>query len=236
MLTNEFTSCLSYDYDREYTCEVSGCDNDNICRCSVISNLIIETVNIPSVVDDIFNQLQSSSKKTKKRDLKITKLLYGGEVVDKYCIDRLLVANKVHFETNWNIEICDGYYGQQVGEISIISDLFEKIKSQVDYVYNLLTLSEKLKFVIEVEYGTILPILQGKNFELISIYKSQIDFKKLNQKHIESVKQKDLSHYCNYSLPRGIVKKIGDDYLIIDGYHRIISCDQKAFEVFLVID
>ena len=236
MLQNEFTSSVNYRYDREYSCEDSGCDNEGICRCSKIYNLTIETVNIPSVVNTIFNNLQSGSRKAQKRDLKISNLLYGGEVIDKYCIDRILVSNKVYLESNWTIEVCGGYYGEEIGEIAITADLYNKIDAQINHVCNLLTLSEKLKYVIGVEYGRILPIFEGKNFELISIYKSQINFKKLNQKHIQSVKQEDLSHYWNYSLPRGIVKKIGDDYLIIDGYHRIISCDQKSFEVFLLID
>jgi len=35
-------------------------------------------------------------------------------------------------------------------------------------------------------------------------------------------------------LPRVIVKKHSDTYTIVDGFHRIIATDQKAFEVFLV--
>jgi len=98
------------------------------------------------------------------------------------------------------------------------------------------SLSDKLKFCLNLEYGHILPELKTVDFEIISIYKTDIDFKKLNQEHIESCKQEDLTHYSshNYSLPRGIVKRKGDTYTIVDGYHRIIATDQKAFEVFLV--
>jgi hypothetical protein len=48
----------------------------------------------------------------------------------------------------------------------------------------------------------------------------------------------DLSHYSisNYDLPRGIVRGEIDNYKIIDGFHRIISSeDKKPFGVFRVI-
>ena len=48
----------------------------------------------------------------------------------------------------------------------------------------------------------------------------------------------DLDHYIpsKYQLPRGIVRGEIDNYKIIDGFHRIISSDdKKPFGVFRVI-
>ena len=64
------------------------------------------------------------------------------------------------------------------------------------------------------------------------ISKDQIDFKRLNQNHIKLIEQKKKQHELSFYLPdsydlsRGIVKKVGEKYSIIDGFHRIISFDK----------
>ena len=91
--------------------------------------------------------------------------------------------------------------------------------------------------MVELEYGFVLDELKNCDFELITIYKNHIDFKKLNQNHIKNVKMEDLSHYSEdmYDLPRGIVRGEIDSYKIVDGFHRIIAAsDKKSFEVFRI--
>ena len=236
MLNNDFSSSVGYDYDREYFCESNGCDREGICRCSSINNITIDTINLSNLTDNIYYQLNGNPSKSQKRDLKISTILYGGEIVDKYCIYRLLVYYKVFDTESWSIDVVGGYYGEEIGDVSIDSPLFKRLQSSILELGGLQSLSDKLKFCLNLEYGHILPELETVDFEVISIYKTYIDFKKLNQEHIENCKQEDLTHYSsqNYSLPRGIVKRKGDTYTIVDGYHRIIATDQKAFEVFLV--
>jgi hypothetical protein len=182
--------------------------------------------------------------KTRKRESRISEILYGGEIVDKYCIYRILVINKAFDTGNWEVNTCGGYYGQEIDDVTIDASLLFKINEQCEKLFKLETLSEKLRYVLELEYGFLLDDVKDCEFELISIYKNHIDFKKLNQNHIINVKMEDLSHYSisNYDLPRGIVRGDStgwvpmDNYKIVDGYHRIIAAsDKKSFGVFRVI-
>jgi hypothetical protein len=76
---------------------------------------------------------------------------------------------------------------------------------------------------LKVEYGKILPEITDSNYESITIDKDDIIFG--TEKHLDKVMKKDLDFYSdkNYNGIRGIVKKSGDKWGVIDGYHRIFS-------------
>lgn len=227
---------MRYDYQRDYSCTNKDCSVESICRCSTISNICKLSVDLSDLTDSIYKQFYDNQSKNYKRDQKLSSVLYGGDVVDKYCIYRLLVYSKLYDVDLWNVDICQGYYGQEIGLISIDSDIYEIISNQIHEVVNILDLSTKLKYCLTKEYRQLLPDLALAEFELVSIYKSSIDFKKLDQNYINQCKQDDLSFYSSseYSLPRGIVKRDRDSYTIIDGYHRILATDDRALEVFCI--
>lgn len=238
MLKLEYTDSLLIHYKTENSCESSGCYDEGICRCGRIEDAYVHSVNLSQVTESIYSQFLSSDRKAREREIRIAEILYGGEIVDKYCIYRILVINKV-FDTNyWKVNICGGYYGQEVEDGTISGALLFKINDQCQTMFRLETLSQKLRYVLELEYGFLLDDVKDCQFELISIYKSHIDFKKLNQNHIKNVKMEDLSYYdpSQYLLPRGIVRGEIDNYKIVDGFHRIISSiEKKPFGVFRVI-
>lgn len=238
MLQNRFSdSIIEYDYLREYYCEQSGCYDEGICRCSSIVDVEIKSVNLTFLSDVIYSELLPPDKITRKREMKLSELLYGGETVDRYCIYRILSINKVYMPCNWELNIVGGYYGQETEGFTMDTSVFSKINSQVEFLYSLQSMSDKLKYVLNLEYGHLTDAVKNSDFEIISIYKTDIDTKSLNKNHLFNVKQEDLSHYKRgiYNLPRGVVKKVSNGYSIIDGYHRIESInDRKEFEVFMV--
>lgn len=238
MLKLDYTYSTDYDYHTEHSCESSGCYDEGICRCGHIVDTYVNSVNLSSLTEEIYSQFMPENGKTRKRESRISEILYGGEIVDKYCIYRILVINKAFDTGYWEVNTCGGYYGQEIGDVTIDASLLFKINEQCDKFFQLETLSEKLRYVLELEYGFLLDDVKDCEFELISIYKNHIDFKKLNQNHINNVKMEDLRHYApsEYDLPRGIVRGEIDNYKIIDGFHRIISSDDKnSFVVFRVI-
>ena len=238
MLKLDYTDSTNYDYHTEHSCESSGCYDEGICRCGHIVDACVNSVDLSSLTQEIYSQFMPENGKTRKRESRISEILYGGEIVDKYCIYRILVINKVFDTGYWEVNICGGYYGQEIDGSIIDASLLFKINEQCEKLFQLETLSEKLRYVLELEYGFLLDDVKDCEFELISIYKNHIDFKKLNQNNINNVKMEDLSHYniSNYDLPRGIVRGEIDNYKIIDGFHRIIASeDKKLFSVFRVI-
>jgi len=238
MLKLDYTYSTDYDYNTEHSCDSSGCYDEGICRCGHIVDAYVNSVNLSSLTEEIYSQFMPENKKSRKRETRISEILYGGEIVDKYCIYRILVINKAFDTGYWEVNICGGYYGQEINDVTISVSILNHINSQCERLFQLETLSEKLRYVLELEYGFLLDDVKDCEFELISIYKNHIDFKKLNQNHIKNVKGEDLKHYSptEYDLPRGIVRGEIDNYKIIDGFHRIIASeDKKPFGVFRVI-
>ena len=237
MLKNDYYA-PQYDYNTEYSCEESGCHVESICRCGRIIDARVESVDLSYLTNEIYDQLVPSNSKSKKRDSRISQLLYGGELVDKYCIYRILSINKVWNTDLWEVNTSGGYYGDEVDNVTLDISTLSKVSTQCSKLFEFTTLRDKLLYMIELEYGFVLDEIKDCDFELVTIYKNHIDFKKLNQNHIKNVKMEDLSHYSEdkYDLPRGIVRGEIDNYKIVDGFHRIIGAgDKKSFEVFRVV-
>jgi len=235
MLTNNFRS-LEYHYNTEYSCEESGCNEEGICRCSRIIDECISHVNMIDLSDEIYSEFIGLDK-SGIRESKISTILYGGKEVDLYCINRILSINKAYLPENWSVGVEGGYYGDEIGDISLDYAIFNKVFKQCEELFSLSNLSDKLEFVLSLEYDKILDSLKGKEYELIEISKADISFNKLNPNHLKLVNKKNLSHYDSnqYNLPRGIVRKSGNLYKIIDGFHRIIGFDKSTkFKVFCV--
>ena len=79
---------------------------------------------------------------------------------------------------------------------------FERLdaKSLIRKLMELETISDKIKSVLSLEYGYLLPDLDTADFEIIDITKSDIDFKSLNQNHIKIVnKEKELNALSHYN-------------------------------------
>jgi hypothetical protein len=241
MLENRFNYIVDYDYETEYSCEDSGCSEEGICRCGRIYDVSINSVNITKLTDLIYESLVDFTSKAGKRQQKLNHLFYGGEVVDKYCINRILSHYKLYEIKNWEVDICGGYYGDEIGDVTMNDIVFKLVNSEFNKLMELETLSEKIKLVLSLEYGYLLPDLESKDFEIVNITKSDIDFKSLNQNHIRLVnvekESNGLNHYSSssYHLPRGVVRKSGNQFKIIDGFHRIIGYDvANSFPVFAI--
>jgi len=240
MLENRFNYVIDYDYEQEYSCEDSGCDQEGICRCGRIYDVTINSVDITKLTDFIYESLIDNSK-AGKRQQKLNQLFYGGEVIDKYCINRIISHYKLYETRNWNVEIEGGYYGDETGDVTMSQIVFDLVHSECQKLMELETLSEKIKLVLSLEYGYLLPDLENKDFEIVNITKSDIDFKSLNQNHIRLVNEEKelngLSHYnsSSYHLPRGVVRRFGNQFKIVDGFHRMIGYDGvNSFPIFVI--
>lgn len=235
MISNSFDSCVSYDYQTEYSCEESGCNDEGICRCGRIYDDVVKSVSISEMTNYIYNHFIPNSKAGKRHE-RISQIFYGGEEVDKYCINRIISHFKAWDSSNWIVNIIGGYYGEEIGGVELDKEVLYSISDACDIVLGFETIADKIRFVLTLEYGYILNELKDSDFELISIYKTDIDFDKMNKKHTENVRKENALYYLpdSYSLPRGIVRKLNDRYTIIDGFHRIIVTGNYEFKVFCV--
>jgi hypothetical protein len=237
MLKNNFWS-VEYDYDSYYSCSDSGCDDEGICRCCQITNAHVYNLDLEKIAKDIYSSVVDISSVSGKREQKLNEIFYGGKTVDEYCIGRILSHYKLYNESNWEVEVSGSYYGDEIDGVSMCSSLFSKVESSVSKLMELTTLSDKIKFILSLEYGYLLDDLKDCEFELVTISKKDIDLSSSNKNHIDNViKEKELnglSHYRNITLPKGVVRIVNGKYKIVDGYHRIIANKLEKFEVFCV--
>lgn len=236
MLKKDFKYLVDYDYSSYTDCENKGCDEEGICRCSVIENEYVKKVYIDLIVSESFKTL-SPSGISKLRNDKLNLILpdNNDDIIHKYGIWRLSVIHKLWNTDLYNIEVEEGYYGQEIGEVNLEESIFKKWESDCINFWNKDSLKEKIFFLLEKEYGSILPKLLNLNPKLITINFDDIDWKSTNHNHISNVKKENCSYYDdnNYNLPRGIVRSLGSNkYQLVDGYHRILHTKKPSFEVY----
>jgi uncharacterized protein YqkB len=210
---------LKYNYNTEYSCEESGCDSEGICRCGTITDASVSDVDISSLVNEIYSKYFDDSKST-KRNSKINSVLFGsGSDIDKYCIDRILRINKVWEDDRWDIDISGGYYGDELNDITMSSTTFNSVSKSIEEILEMETIGDKIKYILKLEYGYLLPGLDDNKYEYDVIDTDDIVFGSDGQ--YKKVSRECLDHYSGYDHIKAIVKRDGDKYKIIDGYHRM---------------
>lgn len=214
--------CLSVKFDSIMNCN-GNCDYKTSCNCLVIDNIEVVNLNIRKIVNIIYNSLYYKNDTSDIRELKLGNLLDNDDIINKYCIDRLLKLNSIWDNYSWDFNIEDSFYGQKLKGVFLKSVICEDFKI-LNFPHK-----QKLDILLYREYKE-LPN-KGFEYELIKMKKSDIVFD--NKFHLEKIMNKDLHFYDNYDLPLGIVEKINDKYSITDGYHRIYKSNTNYITVFL---
>ena len=226
-----FIYCVEYNYRNHTSCSESGCNDEGICRCGTIEDTEIKEVRTSDVVSEIYNNLFDNSKAT-KRNIKINSILSDITAdVDRYTIDRILRCSKIWEESNWNINVVGGYYGQEIDGVYLYDSVAKKIQSEIDLALSIESLADRVEFLLKLEYDRVLPELIGKTWKVITVNKSDITIG--SKGHLSKVKSKQLEFYSkrNYSSIRGIVIQSGDKFRLIDGYHRMSQVGEEEVVV-----
>lgn len=229
--TYDFKYSVEYDFDSRFSCNESGCYDEGICRCSKITSFFLKSVDMNSILKEINSKYFDNSTST-KRNNKIDTIL--GDItpeINLYTIDRILIINKVYDVTNWNINIVNGYYGEEIGDILISEDVAERMENQLEIAFQKTNLIDRINYLLYLEYGYLLPELNGLKYSVELINKDSINFGSKSQ--LEKIEQKNLDYYIdtNYNLIRGVVIKSVSDYRLIDGYHRCYSTNSDKVKV-----
>lgn len=232
-LRNDFKYMVSYDYDTIYSCEESGCNEEGICRCGHITNTYLNKVDVSAIVTNIYSEIFDNSISTKRHNA-INSLWGISEEIQKYTIDRILRVNKIWKPQFWDINVSGGYYGQEIDEVVLIEDMVLKINSQLERAFQIDNLSERVEYLLTIENGFILDNIKDKKYHISVIDIDDIIFS--NTEHKRKVVIEELEHYSdrNYSGIRGVVKKDGLKFKLIDGYHRLSKTENKLVKVLVV--
>jgi hypothetical protein len=220
ILGTSFRYCTDYDYDTYTSCHESYCDEEGICRCSTIQNAHVISVKIPDMVDEIYSELFDDSLSTKRNSIINTILGGVSKEIDIYTIDRILRINKVYDPSNWEVQVCGGYYGEEIDDIILEDTVALKIEDQINEALSIIDLKSRIEYLLTLEYGQILPELQGCDYSIEMVERDSIIFG--SDEHYRKVNTKNLEHYSdkNYTGIRGIALVKDGRFRLIDGYHR----------------
>ncbi len=231
IIGHNISSHIRYQFDTETNCAEYSCEQEGICRCSTITNLSVTEVKFDKLVDDIYKLYFPNGKSTSRNNT-INSILYDITTdIEKYTIDRILRKHKIWKEENLYIDIVDGYYGEEVGSITITENIAQKIEDELETALNIMSLSERMEYLLTLEYGHLIPELKNKKWSILEVPIDHINFG--SRPHKLKVDSLDLGHYsdANYILFRGICIKSGDKWRLIDGYHRCSSTENKTVKI-----
>jgi hypothetical protein len=223
----------NYDYDAYRDCGAHGCDEEGICRCETLENAHVVTVDIPSIVNEIYNSIFDNSLSS-KRNSAINSILGGvSKEIDIYTIDRILRINKAYEPTNWEVQVCGGYYGQEIDDVLLENSVAQKIEDQINEALSIIDLTPRIEYLLMLEYGSILPALQGRQYSIETVERDSIIFG--SDEHYRKVNTKSLDHYSdkNYTGIRGIALVKDDRYRLIDGYHRSSTSENIKIQLLI---
>ena len=223
----------NYDYDAYRDCGAHGCDEEGICRCETLENAHVVTVDIPSIVNEIYNSIFDNSLSS-KRNSAINSILGGvSKEIDIYTIDRILRINKAYEPTNWEVQVCGGYYGQEIDDVLLENSVAQKIEDQINEALSIIDLTSRIEYLLMLEYGNILPALQGRQYSLETVERDSIIFG--SDEHYRKVNTKNLDHYSdkNYDGIRGIALVKDGKFRLIDGYHRSSTSENIKIQLLI---
>lgn len=223
----DFLYYLNIDYDRKYTCEYTC---ETICRCSTIYNERVTGIDVNSIGKYIYNMIYDNSKSSKRNE-SINTLLGITKDIEIYTIDRVIRKSLIYDTDIWNINIVNGYYGEELHNVQLNNTYADKLWKLLKSALSIDNLNERIEFLLKLEYDYILDELKEKNYRIITVNKSDILFP--NKSHFNSVKEKKIDFYSDkkYDGIRGIVIKKDNKYRVIDGYHRLSKSEKENIKV-----
>lgn len=210
-----YSNSVSYDYSTINDCGLNGCNIEEACRCGVIVDLKITSVNFSNVVNSIYSNIENFNPNVKENEILIK---YGIEVIAK--------KNELYDKNNYEVNTVNGYYGEEIGNIDINSSNFEK---ELLTFLKIKNNNNKIEYLLKLEYTEVLPEYKDKIWDTKTV---PIDKIKVNEDYIKRLKNEALGYLTNICDKTVLVKKEGGFYKLIDGYHKYLYIlnDQKNLE------
>jgi len=201
---------IEVEYDRYNDCENNGCDS--ICRCGVLENARVISVNIKSIIEQLLGGDH------RKKNVITNPFL-------RYCVDRIVRINKLYDTNNWEPNITGGYYGEECHGGDLNPSLKQKLVNEINSLEGFAHI-DTIKEVLKLEYGYLLPKI--KHLTQAEIIEVETDHIKLfNDDYSKKVSQEAVDHYADYDFPRAICTKSNGLIPVIDGFHRMIAAQKN---------
>ncbi len=209
-----YFSGIDSEYDTYHQCQNgSDCCRDDYCRCGTIENIRNITVDISALISG----LVGNSK----------------EILNAYCVDRLIRASDLKDPSNWELNVERGYYGEETHGHSPNQLIIDNLISDFKLMLNMSD-ANKVKLCLKNEYGHVLPSLEKLTNAEICLVKTD-DIELFNDHYVRKINKKFVDQYDDYEFPRAVCTLAGSKYRVIDGYHRMSSALNKNLKEVSII-
>lgn len=213
---------VEYDYDRsECTCDAY--ERHDYCRCTTIERAWVESIDIKKVIDKLY-----------------TKYCKEHSEINEYCFDRICVALKIYDKDYYEVESCWGYYGEEIDGVYFENE--EKIFNAYNKLLELESDIEKIKYVLELEYGYLIDRVSIKTSARIEVVNTE-KVKLPQQEYFMKLSKEVIEDYKNRKLPVAVCIKekdrfhdVFDRYILVDGYHRFVANKERATNKIVVLE
>lgn len=213
---------VKYDYERsECTCNAD--ENGDYCRCTTIKRAWVESINVKLVIKKLYKKYCQDSS-----------------AINEYCFDRICSAHKIYDKDYYEVESCGGYYGEEIEGVYFYNE--SKIVDSYLQVLALETDIEKIKFILELEYGYLIDrVLYVTSATIEEVPTEKI--KLPQQEYFVKLDKEVIEDYKDRKLPIAVCIKHKDrfidafnTYTLVDGYHRFVANKGKATNKIVVLE
>lgn len=141
--------------------------------------------------------------------------------IDDYCFDRLCISLGVYIPSNYEIEICPGYYGEEIEAIFFEGE--EELVNKFEKILNMTNTADKLKYVLCEEYGYLLETIEDVSEASVqAVPKNKIYIP--NKEYYRKLQCDAIKAYEGYDKALAVCTCDSDTiYRVIDGYHRMAA-------------
>lgn len=188
---------IDVDYDTYYACRNGSdcCDND-YCRCGEITD--------KSLKIDFYEFTAGLAKHHKIKD-----------DIGTYGINRIATLFKMYDPTNWDVEVCGGYYGQEIDGVYFNND---KVEAEI-YKFKQLEGSDRIEFLLNLEYAKVPTKYRNKTWTPAKVSPEEV----LIGNNVHLKRSHGCEYYEDYPSFICLALKTPKGYEIVDGYHRFAA-------------
>jgi len=197
-------SCYA-EYDSNSTTWCDGSCED-YCRCSRIINTKVTEVYIASIVSKMVKDIS--------------------DPIRAYCFSRLLMRSELFDPGLWEVDICNGYYGEETEGASFDARKLNELEKVLTKFLKIKKHRLMVEFTLKNEYGYILPALENQEWQILDvptgkvILSNQDHYQRLDQSVVDMYKDKE---WQKLDLPHAVVCLSNGNLRLIDGYHRWVA-------------
>lgn len=218
MLARDYKAHIRFAMDGDCDCD-DFCASEGVCRSFRVSSLEFLSVDLLSVARDALG-VGGPASRQRRRSERASLLLRGYDsAFDAYCLERALVLAGAYLPSRWEQHLVVGYYGQEVDRLTLGPETAAECAAAYESVAAEESLHGRARALLTLEYGRVLPLLDGCDWSIESVPRERLVFPQA--RHMGRAARGSEYAARPAGAIMGVCKREGQSYRVVDGYHRL---------------